>query len=91
MTTHDFDKHIDTQPLAEPPYHEQLLAMQGFEEARETALKQQGAREALQSLTITLSALCLQENVKGDYFFGLHDALEVVAKSSLGMMKGGVA
>ena len=92
MTTkHEFNAFLDTQDLHEPPYHEQLLAMQGFEEARENALKQQGAVEALHSLTITLSALCLRESVSGDYFFGLHEALEVVAKSKLGIMQGGVA
>ena len=88
---HEFDAFLDTQDLHEPDYHEQLLAMQGFEEARENALKQQGAKEALQSLTITLSALCLREDVQGDYFFGLHEALEVVVKSNIGTMKVGTA
>jgi len=89
-STHEFDAYLDTQPLEEPPYHEQLLVMQGFEEAREAALKQQGARKVLQSLTITLSALCLREDVKGDYYFGLHDALEIVVKSNLAVVGGGV-
>ena len=88
--THEFDAYLDTQPLEEPPYHEQLLMVQEMEEAHEAKLKQQGAIDALQSLTITLSALCLRDDVRGDYFIGLHTALEV-AKSNLDLMRGGVA
>ena len=82
MTTHEFDAHFDRQPLEDPPYHEQIAVMHA-------ALKQQGAIDALQSLTITLSALCLREDVRGDYYFGMHDALEVV-RGNLDIMKGGV-
>jgi len=89
MTTHEFDAYCDTQDIIEPDYHEQLLMMQEFEESRNNTLKQQGAIDALQSLTITLSALCLREDVKGDYFFGIRDALEVV-RSDLGIRRGGV-
>ena len=63
--------------------------MQEFERAREATLKQLGALEALQNLSITLSALCLREDVRGDYYFGMHEALEVV-RNNLVMMKGGV-
>jgi len=91
MTTkHEFDAYCDTIEIAEPDYHEQMTLMDEFERARDAALKQQGAIDALQHLTITLSALCLREDVEGDYFFGLHDALEV-AKSKLDVMRGGVA
>jgi len=76
-TTHEWDAYCDSLPLEEPPYHEQLLAMQEMEEAHEATLKRQGAVEALQNLTLTLSALILREGVKGDYFLGLYDALEV--------------
>ena len=90
MTTHEFDAHCDRLPHPDPPYHEQLLVMQEFEESRHAALKQQGAIEALQSLSVTLSMLILRDDVKGDYLFGLHDALEVT-KRNLAVMKGGVA
>ena len=78
MTTHEFDAYCDSQPFEEPPYHEQLIAMQEMEEMHEAALKQQGAVEALQNLMLILSALILREGVNGDYFFGLRDALEVI-------------
>jgi len=89
MTSHEVDAYFDTQPLEDPPYHEQIAVMHELEKTRENALKQQGAREALQSLTITLSALCLRKDVKGDYFFGLHEALELV-RGNLDVVKGGV-
>ena len=89
MSSHEFDAYCDSVALDDPPYHEQIAIMHELESTRETALKQQGAIDALQSLTITLSALCLREDVDGDYFFGIHDALQVV-KSRLGIMKGGV-
>ena len=89
MTSHEWDASLDTQPLEDPPYHEQIAVMHEVKMTRENALKQQGAKEALQSLTITLSALCLRADVNGDYFFGLHEALEVV-ECNLGIMKGGV-
>jgi len=91
MKTHEFDAWLDLQPDEhfEPPYHEQLLAMQQFEECRDAALKQQGAIDALRNLTITLGTLCLQEDVKGDYYFGMHDALEVVQRN-LDVVRGGV-
>ena len=63
MTTHEFDAHCDIVAVEEPDYHEQIAMMQEMEECRESALKQQGAIDALQSLTITLSALCLRELV----------------------------
>ena len=52
MTTHELDTYLDTLPAEhfEPPYHEQLLVMQEFEVARETALKRQGAIEALEAV-----------------------------------------
>ena len=89
MVSHEFDAYLDTQPLEDPPYHEQIALMHEWERTREDSLKQQGAIDALQGLTITLSALCLRKDVKGDYFFGLHEALEVV-RGRLGMVKGGV-
>jgi len=61
MTSHEVDAYFDMQPLEDPPYHEQIALMHELEKTRETALKQQGAREALQSLTVTLSALCLRK------------------------------
>jgi hypothetical protein len=91
MTTkHDFDAYLDTQGIEEPDYHEQIAVMHEVELERETALMQRGAIDALQNLTVTLSALCLQENVSGDYFLGLHSALEIV-RGNLDMRKGGVA
>ena len=87
---HEYDSHCDTVALEEPDYHEQLLMVQEFEEYREAALKQQGAIDALQNLTITLSALCLREDVDGAYYFGMHDALAVV-RGNLDVVKGGVA
>jgi hypothetical protein len=33
MSTHEFDAYLDMQPLEDPPYHEQLLAMHEYEEA----------------------------------------------------------
>jgi len=89
MISHEFDAYLDTQPPQAPPYHEQIAVMHELEMARESALKQQGAIDALQRLTVTLSMLCLREDVKGDYYFGMHDALEVV-RGNLGIMKGGV-
>ena len=86
---HEFDTWLDMQDIEDPPYHEQLLLMQQFEETREKELKQQGAIDALHNLTVTLSALCLRDDVKGEYFFGMHDALEVV-RGSLDVMRGGV-
>ena len=90
MTTkHDFDAFLDTQDLQDPPYHEQIAVMHEWELEREAALMQLGAVEALHNLTVTLSALCLQEEVSGDYFLGLHSALEIV-RGNLGVAKGGV-
>ena len=90
MTTkHDFDAYLDTQGIEEPDYHEQIAVMHEVELEREAALMQRGAIDALQNLTVTLSALCLQENVSGDYFLGLHSALEIV-RGNLDMRKGGV-
>jgi hypothetical protein len=87
---HEYDSYCDTIALEEPDYHEQLLVVQEMKEAHEAKLKQHGAIDALQNLTVTLSALCLRDDVRGDYFIGLHTALEV-AKSKLDMMRGGVA
>ena len=89
MKSHEFDAYLDTQPLEDPPYHEQIALMHEWERARESTLKQQGAIEALQNLSITLSALCLREDVRGDYYFGMHEALEVV-RNNLVIVKGGV-
>ena len=88
MTSHEFDAYCGSQEFAEP-YHEQIAVMHEVELDREESFRQQGAKEALQRLTVTLSALCLREDVVGDYYFGLHTALEVV-RGNLGMMKGGV-
>jgi hypothetical protein len=63
--------------------------MHEFEDARETMLKQQGAIDALQNIQVTLSALCLRDDVKGEYFFGVLKALEEVNRN-LCVMKGGV-
>jgi len=92
MTTHEFDRHCDSLSAEhfEPPYHEQLAVMQEIQDTHETALMRKGAIEALHNLTVTLSVLILRDHVKGDYLFGLYDALEVT-KSKLGVMKGGVA
>ena len=90
MSSHEFDAYQDMQSLEDPTYQEQLLMMQEFEMIREAALRQEGAIDALRSLTITLSALCLREDVEGAYFFGLHDALGIV-KRNLDGMRGGVA
>ena len=87
---HDFNAFLDTQDLRDPPYHEQLLAIHEFELDREATLKQQGAIDALQSLTVTLSTLCLRDDVKGDYYFGMHTALELV-RGNLDIAKGGIA
>jgi hypothetical protein len=64
--------------------------LQEWQDAHETTLKQQGAVDALQSLTRTLTALILRDDIEGNYFFGMHDALEVV-KRKLDIMQGGVA
>ena len=42
MKSHEFDIYCNAVALEEPPYHEQLLIMQQFEETREATLKQQG-------------------------------------------------
>ena len=92
MTTkHEHCAWLDMQPDEhfEPPYHEQLIAVQEMEEAHDAELRRQGAIDALRNLTITLGTLCLQEDVKGDYYFGLHDALEVV-RCDLDLTRGGV-
>jgi hypothetical protein len=89
MTTHEFDTLCDTLPLQEPPYHEQLIVMQEMETERMATLRQEGAVAALQNFSLTLSAFILRDSVKGDYFFGMHDALEIV-RSNLDAMKGGV-
>ena len=86
---HEFGTWLDMQDIEEPSYHEQLAVMEEFERTREATLKQQGAIDALHNLTVTLSALCLREDVKGEYFFGMHDALEVI-RSNLDVMRGGV-
>jgi hypothetical protein len=87
-TSHFYDAHCDTQPHQEPPYHEQLSVMQEMQETHETTLKQQGAIEVLQSLTITLSALAIRDDAEGDYYFGLYSALQVVQRK-LDFAKGG--
>ena len=90
MSSHEFDAWLETQPLEEPDYYEQMTVMHEFECSREDVLKQQGAIDVLQSLTVTLSTLCLREDVHGDYFFGLHTALEVI-RNNLDVARGGVA
>ena len=89
MTSHEFDLYCNTVALEEPPYHEQLLMMQQFEETYNAALKQQGAIDALENLSLTLSLIILRNDGRGDDLFGLREALKVV-KSNLGGMKGGV-
>jgi hypothetical protein len=91
MTTHEHDAYCDAvRQDSEPDYHEQLIVMQEMEAAHENVLRQQGAVAALQNLSLTLSALILRDSVKGDYFFGMHDALEIV-RNNLDAVKGGVA
>jgi hypothetical protein len=90
MTSHEFDAYCDSQDFAEPDYHEQVAVMHEFELDREATLKQLGAIDALENLTITLSALCLRDDVKGDYYFGMHTALELV-RGNLDIAKGGIA
>jgi hypothetical protein len=90
MTSHEFDTHCDTLPYQEPDYHEQAIVMQEMEVVHDNALRQQGAIEALQNLSITLSKLILRDSVEGEYLFGLHTALEVV-KHRLDIARGGVA
>ena len=90
MSSHEFDTWLETQPLQEPPYHEQMLVMHEMEEAHETNLKRLGAIEALYDLKMTLTMLCLRDDVQGDYYFGMHDALEVV-RGNLDVVRGGVA
>jgi len=89
MTSHEFDLYCNTVALEEPPYHEQLLMMQQFEETHNAALKQQGAIDALGNLSLTLSQIILRNDGRGDDLFGLREAVEVI-KSNLGGMKGGV-
>ena len=89
MTSHEFDAYLDTQPLEDPPYHEQIAVMHEVEMAREATLKQQGAIDALEKLSLTLSQIIIRDDVRGDYLFWLYDALKVV-KSNLGNRKGGV-
>ena len=50
-TTHEYDAYCDAighEP--EPDYYEQCCVMEEFEDAREDALKRQGAKEALVEL-----------------------------------------
>jgi len=60
MTTHEFDAYCDTQPLQEPPYHEDLLLAEmhrdftEMEIEKEANLKRQGAKEALDELKLFL-------------------------------------
>jgi hypothetical protein len=90
-TTHQFDAYCDAVGQdCEPDHHEQLSVMQEMEAVHENALKQQGAVDALQNLSITLSKLILRDSVEGEYLFGLHTALEVV-KNRLDIARGGVA
>ena len=91
MTSHEFDAYLDTQPPEhfDPPYHEQIAVMHEIEMTREATLKQQGAIDALETLSLTLSQIIIRDDVRGDYLFGLYDALTVV-KSNLGNRKGGV-
>jgi hypothetical protein len=93
MTSHEFDAYCDSQDRAEQEDSilliEQERDFDEIEAEKEKNLKRQGAIEALHNLTLTLSLLILRDDVKGDYFFGLHDALQV-AKSKLALMKGGV-
>jgi len=97
--THEVDAYCDAQVGNTKDWIEQddsLLLMEQerdfyeMEAKREATLKQQGAIEVLENLRTTLSQLCLRDDVRGQYFFGLHDALEIV-KSNLGTMKGGIA
>ena len=77
MTSHDWDKHCDTLPLQEPPYHEQLLVMQEFEARRETTLKQQGAKEALDELKLFLLISGNDERCKEE-FWGLKWSIDAI-------------
>ena len=78
-TSHEFDAHCDTLPDEhfEPDYHEQLVVMEEFEESRETALKQQGAKEALGELKHYL-LLCAVDDRCRDEFFGLKWSIDAI-------------
>jgi hypothetical protein len=87
--TLEYDAYLDMQPddHFDPPYHEQLAVMQELEMTRETALKQEGASTLLKDITATLTLLSLRDDVQGDYFWGIHTALELIRS----VAKGGVA
>ena len=78
-TTHEFDAYLDTLPDEhfEPPYHEQLVVMQEFQETREATLKQQGAKEALGELKHYL-LLCAIDDRCRDEFFGLKWSIDAI-------------
>jgi hypothetical protein len=59
-------------------YHEQVAVMEEFEEMRNTALKQQGAREALKSLESFLLYCGAQERTPSHYLAGLKWAIDSI-------------
>ena len=94
-TSHEFDAYCDTQPDEhfEPDYHEQLVVMQEFEVTRETALRKQGAKEALCELKHYL-LLCAVDDRCRDEFFGLKWSIDSINRrlSNLEVtQEGGVA
>ena len=88
MTTHELDAHLDTQHAEyfEPPYHEQLLVMQEFEVARETALKRQGAIEALDTLKNSINNTIIAAHNVGreELLDGLFEAKERINEAIAG-------
>jgi len=81
MTTHEFDAYLDMQhgEHFEPPYHEQIVILQEFEETREAALKRLGAREALNELKSYLS-ICAVDGRCTDEFWGLKWAIDSITR-----------
>ena len=87
MTSHEFDAYLDTLPDEhfEPPYHEQLLVLQEFEETREASLKQQGAIEALDALKDSINNTILAAHIgQEDMVSGLLHAKKEIEKALTG-------
>ena len=82
MMTHEYDAYCDTQNFTEPDYHEQCLVMQEFEETRDNALRQEGAREALAKLRTELAGY--------DRMYGTYND-EVTGVSTVGRTGAGLA
>jgi hypothetical protein len=81
MTTHEFDTYMDTQNW-EPQDDSILLLEQErdfaeMEAAKESALKQQGAQEALSELRYYLMVCAVDERCRRE-FFGLAWAVDSI-------------